>query len=60
MPVTVTKLMGQDIPEHLRQPGVEVVFRVLDEQGQERYLLDDVEAAKVAVQASEAQRNPDA
>ncbi|GAB6388836.1 hypothetical protein [Stutzerimonas marianensis] len=59
MPVSVTKLQGQDIPEHLRGPGVEVVFRVIDEQGKERYLLDDVEAAQTAVRASEAQRNPD-
>lgn len=59
MPVSVTKLQGQDIPEHLRRPGVEVVFRVIDEQGKERYLLDDVEAAQTAVRASEAQRNPD-
>ncbi len=53
MPVTVTKLRGDDIPEHLRGPGVEVVFRVIDEKEQEHYLLDDVEAAKAAVRASD-------
>lgn len=53
MPVTVTKLQGDDIPEHLRGPAVEIVFRVTDEQGNERYLLDDIEAAKLAVRVSE-------
>ncbi len=59
MPVTVTRLQGSDIPEHIRGPGVDVVFRVTDDNGQVQYLLDDVEAAKTAVRASEDQRDTD-
>ena len=54
MAVTVTKLQGDDIPEEMRGPDVEVVFRVIDERGDERYLLDDIEAAETAVRASDA------
>lgn len=53
MPVTVTKLQGNDIPENMRGPGIEVVFRVTDHQGNVQYLLDDVEAAQSAVRASD-------
>lgn len=53
MPVTVTKLQGDAIPEHLRGPDVDMVFRVINEHGQEQYLLDDVEAARTAVRASD-------
>lgn len=53
MPVTVTKLQGDDIPENLRGPEVEVVFRVTDDAGNEQFLLDDVEAAQTAVRASD-------
>lgn len=57
MPVTVTKLRGDDIPENLRGPDVQVVFRVIDEVGNEQYLLDDVEAAQLAVRASEREQD---
>jgi hypothetical protein len=53
MPVTVSKLQGDEIPMYLRGPDVTVVYRVVDEDGQEQYLLDDVEAARLAVRASE-------
>lgn len=53
MPVTLTKLRGNDIPEHLRGPDVEVVFRVTDEAGNEQFVLNDVEAAQTAVRASD-------
>jgi hypothetical protein len=53
MPVTLSKLRGEEIPVHLRGPGVEVVYRVVDETGQVHDLLDDVEAARLAVQASD-------
>lgn len=59
MPVTVTKLQGDAIPEHLRGSDVDVVFRVLDEKGQEQFLLDDVEAAKTAVRASDGKLQGD-
>ena len=54
MPVTVSKLEGEQNPEHLQGPDVQRVFRVIDETGQEHYLLDDVEAARLAVSASES------
>lgn len=53
MPVTVTQLRGDDIPENLRGPEVDVVFRVIDDAGNEQFLLDDVEAAQSAVRASD-------
>ena len=53
MPVTVTKLQGNDIPEKMRRPDVNVVFRVTDHQGNARYLFDEVEAAQRAVKASD-------
>lgn len=53
MSVTVTKLQGNDIPPDMRGPDVEVVFRVIDQQGNEQYLFDDAEAAQVAVRASD-------
>lgn len=53
MSVTVTKLQGTDIPEEMRRPGLEVVFRITDHEGNMQYLLDDVEAAQRAVQASD-------
>ncbi len=58
MPVTLSKLRGEEIPVHLRGPGVEVVYRVVDETGQVHDLLDDVEAARLAVQASDPPPDP--
>lgn len=58
MPVTVTKLQGNDIPLDMRGPDVDVVFRVIDQQGNEQYLLDDVEAAQLAVRASDEDPSP--
>ena len=61
MSVTVTKLEGADIPEHLRHPDIATLYRVTDANGISRYLTDDVEAAQVAVSISERQQlEPDA
>jgi hypothetical protein len=53
MSVTVTKLRGNDIPEAMRGPDVQVVFRITDQEGNTQYLLDDVEAAQTAVRVSD-------
>jgi hypothetical protein len=58
MPVIVSKLRGNDIPENLRSPDVEVVFRVIDRAGNEQFLLDEVEAAQSAVRASDEAEDP--
>lgn len=58
MPVILTKLQGNDIPPDMRGPDVDVVFRVIDQQGNEQYLLDDVEAAQLAVRASDEDPSP--
>ncbi|MBU0921208.1 hypothetical protein ACBG90_04220 [Stutzerimonas kunmingensis] len=61
MSVTVTKLKGDDIPEHLRHPDIAMVYRVTDANGNSRYLTDDVEAAQLAVNISDRQQlKPDA
>ncbi|MFG3693486.1 hypothetical protein ACGFZ6_08905 [Stutzerimonas stutzeri] len=60
MPVTLSKLRGDAIPPHLRGPGIEVVYRVVDENGQVHDLLDDVEAARLVVQASDPPSDPPA
>ncbi|CEG50617.1 hypothetical protein [Stutzerimonas kunmingensis] len=61
MSVTVTKLEGDDIPEHLRHPDIAMVYRVTDANGNSRYLTDDVEAAQLAVNISDRQQlEPDA
>ncbi len=56
MSVTVTKLKGDDIPEHLRHPNIAMVYRVTDANGNSRYLTDDVEAAPLAVNISDRQQ----
>ncbi|MGK9049846.1 hypothetical protein KXR63_21055 [Stutzerimonas chloritidismutans] len=61
MSVTVTKLKGDDIPEHLRHPDIARVYRVTDVHGNSRYLTDAVEAAQLAVSISDRQQlEPDA
>ena len=42
MSVTVSKLQGDEIPEHLRGPDIRVVYRVTDAEGHSRYLTDEV------------------
>jgi len=56
MSVTVSKLQGDEIPEHLRGPDIRVVYRVTDAEGHSRYLTDAVEAAQLAVSISDRQQ----
>ncbi len=56
MSVTVSKLQGDAIPEHLRGPDIWVVYRVTDAGGHSRYLTDEVEAAQLAVRLSDRQQ----
>ena len=56
MGVTVSKLQGDAIPEHLRGPDIWVVYRVTDAGGHSRYLTDEVEAAQLAVRLSDRQQ----
>ncbi|WP_313087138.1 hypothetical protein [Pseudomonas sp.] len=58
MPVTLSKLRGEAIPVPLRGPDVEVVYRVVDAAGQVHDLLDEVEAAQLAVRASDPPPDP--
>ncbi|MCQ2044549.1 hypothetical protein SAMN05216194_10335 [Stutzerimonas kunmingensis] len=61
MSVSLTKLEGDDIPEHLRHPDIARVYRVTDAHGHSRYLTDAVEAAQLAVSISDRQQlKPDA
>lgn len=56
MSVTVSKLQGDEIPEHLRGPDIRVVYRVTDAEGHSRYLTDEVEAAQLVVSISDRQQ----
>lgn len=56
MAVIVAKLEGQDIPEGERRPGVEQVFRVTDADGAVHYRASDTQAAALAVELSEVQK----
>ena len=56
MSVTLSKLQGDEIPEHLRGPDIRVVYRVTDADGHSRYLTDAVEAAQLAVSISDRQQ----
>ncbi|MHA6639521.1 hypothetical protein ACP6JA_12750 [Stutzerimonas frequens] len=56
MSVTLSKLQGDEIPEHLRGPAIRVIYRVTDADGHSRYLTDDVEAAQLAVRLSDRQQ----
>lgn len=53
MAIAVKKLEGEKIPAQYREPGVSEVFRVTDEDGVEYNCVDDVEAAKLAVELSD-------
>ncbi len=57
MAVAVVRLEGEDIPLEHRQSGVTAVFRVKDDQGAELYFDDEVEAAKSAVELSDAEQS---
>ncbi|QKF53013.1 hypothetical protein [Pseudomonas graminis] len=57
MAVAVVRLEGEDIPLEHRQSGATAVFRVKDDQGAELYFEDEVEAAKSAVELSDAEQS---
>ncbi|MBD8474355.1 hypothetical protein IFT98_10820 [Pseudomonas sp. CFBP 8770] len=53
MAISVKKLEGNDIPEPYRAQGVDPVFQVQDSEGQLHIRTSDVEAAALAVEFSE-------
>lgn len=53
MAISVKKLEGNDIPEPYRGQGVDPVFQVQDSEGQLHIRTSDVEAAALAVEFSE-------
>ena len=55
MAVAVVRLEGNDIPLEQRQSGVTVLFRVKNDQGAVFYFEDEFEAAKSAVELSDAE-----
>lgn len=55
MTVGVVRLEGKDIPLEQRKPGVTVLFRVRNDQGAVLYFEDEFEAAKSAVELSDAE-----
>jgi hypothetical protein len=57
MAVAVVRLEGDDIPLEHRQPGVTAVFRVKNGEGDVSYFDDEVEAAKSAVELSDAEQS---
>jgi hypothetical protein len=57
MAVAVVRLEGDDIPPEYRQPGVSAVFRVKNDGGDVSYFDDEVEAAKSAVELSNAEQS---
>lgn len=52
MAVVVKKLEGNEVPEPNRVAGDKVVYRVTDGSGMEHLCLDDIEAARLAVDLS--------
>jgi hypothetical protein len=56
MAVAVVRLEGDDIPMEHRQPGITAVFRVKNDHGHVSYFDDEVEAAKSAVELSNAEQ----
>jgi hypothetical protein len=57
MAVAVVRLEGQDIPLEYRQSGATAVFRVKNDEGTVLYFEDEVEAAKSAVELSNAEQS---
>jgi hypothetical protein len=59
MAITVKKLSGKEIPEHLRaaDPAADVVFEVEGADGQIHHRRTDVEAAALAVELSEREKS---
>lgn len=58
MAISLKKLRGKAIPEHLRatQEAPDVVFQVEDADGQVHHRHTDVEAAALAVELSEQEK----
>lgn len=57
MAVAVVRLEGDDIPLEHRQSGTTVLFRVKNDEGAVLYFEDEVEAAKSAVELSNAEQS---
>ena len=57
MAVAVVRLEGEDIPLEHRQAGATSVFRVKNDEGAVLYFEDEVEAAKSAVELSNAEQS---
>jgi hypothetical protein len=57
MAVALLKLEGDDIPLEYRQSGATAVFRVRNDNGDVRYVENEVEAAMAAVELSEAEQS---
>lgn len=59
MAISVKKLSGEEIPEHLRadDPVPDVVFQVEGADGQIHHRRTDVEAAALAVELSEQEKS---
>ena len=57
MAVAVVRLEGEDIPLEHRQAGATAVFRVKNDEGVVLYFEDEVEAAKSAVELSNAEQS---
>ncbi|MGI4840768.1 MAG: hypothetical protein ACRYF9_24505 [Janthinobacterium lividum] len=59
MAISVKKLSGEEIPEHLRaqDPTADVVFQVEGADGQIHYRHTDVAAAALAVELSEQEKH---
>lgn len=55
--MAVVRLEGDDIPVEHRQPGVTAVFRVKNDHGHVSYFDDEVEAARSAVELSNAEQS---
>jgi hypothetical protein len=57
MAVALLKLEGDDIPLEYRQSGATAVFRVRNDNGDVRYVENEVEAARAAVELREAEQS---
>lgn len=57
MAVVVVRLEGEDIPLEHRQSGATVLFRIKNDEGTVLYFEDEVDAAKSAVELSNAEQS---
>lgn len=59
MAISVKKLEGNDIPEQYRTHDMDPVFQVQDSEGHLHIRTSDVEAAALAVEFSEQDKQPE-